>query len=99
MKKEEEKDNDLGFDVKEAIEVARDTSKVIGEKILKLDEPGARMFALSKALMPILIFFGKAMELDGEDPVPVCLDFIKKEYMATKDIPAVKDAFEEPGLN
>lgn len=95
-----EKDNDLGFDVKEAIEVARETSKVIGEKILiKLDKPGARMYALSKALMPILIFFGKAMELDGEDPVPVYLDFIKKEYQATKDIPAVKDAFEESGLN
>lgn len=97
MSKEE--NNELGFDVKEAIEVARDTTKIIGEKILKLDKPGARMFALSAALMPILIFFGKATELDGEDPVPVYLDCIKKEYQATKDIPAIKNVFGEPGLN
>lgn len=97
MSKEE--NNDLGFDVKEAIEVARETSTVIGEKILKLDEPGARMFALSKALMPILLLFGKTLELDGEDPVPAYLDFIKKEYQVEKDIPAVKNVFEESGLN
>lgn len=97
MSKEE--NNDLGFDVKEVIEVARETSTVIGEKILKLDKPGARMFALSKALMPILIFFGKTMKLDGEDPVPVYLDFIKKEYQATKDIPAVKNVFGESSPN
>lgn len=93
----QEKDNDFGF--KEAIEVARETSTVIGEKILKLDEPGARMFALHKAILPILIFFGRTLEFDGEDPVPSFLDLIKKDYMATKDIPSVKDVFEESGLN
>lgn len=95
----EEKDNVFGFDVKEALEVARDTSKIIGEKIQKLNEPGARLFALSKALMPILLIFGKTIELDGEDPVPAYLDFIKKEYQVKKDIPAVKNVFEESGLN
>lgn len=89
MKKEEE-DNDLGFDLEEAIEVARETSKIIGEKILKLDKPQARMFALSKAIQPMLLLFGKTLELDGEDPVPAYLDIIKKEYQAAKDIPAVK---------
>lgn len=97
MSKEE--NNDLGFDVKEAIEVAKETSTVIGEKILKLDEPGARMFALGKALMPILLLFGRTLEVDGEDPVPAFLDFIKKEYQAAKDIPAVKNVFGESGLN
>lgn len=98
MSKEE--NNDLGFDVKEAIEVARETSTVIGEKILiKLDKPGARMFALSKALMPILLLFGRTLDVDGEDPVPAFLDFIKIEYQAAKDIPAVKDVFGEYGLN
>ena len=97
MSKEE--NNDLGFDVKEAIEVARETSEIIGEKILKLDKPQARMFALSKALMPMLILFGKTLDLDGEDPVPAYLDFIKKEYQAAKDIPAVKDVYEKFGLN
>lgn len=95
----QEKDNDFGFDVKEAIEVARETSEIIGVKILKLDEPQARMFALSKALMPMLIIFGKTLELDGEDPVPAYLDLIKKDYQVVKDIPAVKDVFEESGLN
>ena len=91
--------NDFGFDVKEAIEVAKETSKIIGEKILKLDEPQARMFALSKALQPMLIIFGKTLELDGEDPVPAYLDLIKKEYQAAKDIPAVKGVFGKSGLN
>ena len=97
MSKEE--NNDLGFDVKEAIEVARETSTVIGEKILKLNEPGARMFALHKALLPILLFFGETVERNGEDPVSTFLDLIKEEYQFVKDLPAVKDAFVEPGLN
>jgi hypothetical protein len=95
----EEKDNVFGFDVKEAIEVARDTSKIIGEKILKLSEPKAWMFALDKAIQPMLIIFGRTMEMDGEDPVPSLLDLIKKEYMAAKDIPSVKDVFEKQGSN
>jgi hypothetical protein len=98
MKKEEE-NNDLGFDLKETLEVARETTKVIGDKIQKLDKPGARLFALSKALMPMLILFGRTIELEGEDPVPLFLDFIKEEYQATKDIPAVKGVFEESGSN
>lgn len=97
MSKEE--NNELGFDVKEAIEVARDTSKIIGEKILKLSEPKAWMFALDKTIQPMLLIFGRTMELEGEDPVPSFLDLIKKEYMAAKDIPAVKDVFGESGLN
>lgn len=97
--KKEEKDNDLGFDVKEALEVARDTSKIIGEKILKLDKPGARMYALQKALVPILLIFGKTVEMNGEDPVPTFLDLIKEDYQISKDLPAVKKLFKESGLN
>ncbi len=98
MKKEEE-NNEFGFDVKEAIEVARETTKVIGEKIQKLDEPGMRMFALHKALLPILLILGKTVEINGEDPVPTFLDFIKENYQLSKDLPAVKNLFEEFGLN
>lgn len=91
--------NDFGFDVKEAIEVARETSEIIGEKILKLDKPQARMFALSKAIQPMLVLFGKTLELDGEDPVPVYLDIIKEDCQAAKDISAVKGVFERSELN
>ena len=98
MKKEEE-NNDLGFDLKETLEVARETTKVIGEKIQKLNEPGARMFALHKALLPILLIFGATVEMNGEDPVPTFLDLIKEDYQTSKDLLAVKKLFEESGLN